>query len=104
MVNPIDTDPDIEAELGIEVVKAEQFVTYRQTIALRKRDKVGAALAYLQSRLHEGKVTGKVLCLNMNQGGITQIQTEQTGRIRIGSELEALTDEAFAVTVTSEIA
>lgn len=96
MVNVIETVPAIEQELGIEVIREEQFVTYRQTIALRNKERVGAALAYLQSRLHEGKVTGKVLCINMGQGGITQIQTEQTGKIRIGSELEELTDEVFA--------
>jgi hypothetical protein len=32
----------------------------------------------------------------MNQGGICQIQTEQTGKIRAGSELEELTDEVFS--------
>jgi hypothetical protein len=87
--------PEIEKELGIEVVKREQYVTYRQTIALRKKERVPAALAYLQQRLHEGKVTGRVLCMNMNQGGICQVQTEQMGKIRIGSELEALTDAVF---------
>jgi hypothetical protein len=95
MINVIDSVPDIERELGIEVVKSEQYVTYKQTVSLRKKECVGAALAYLQQRLHEGKVTGRVLCLNMNQGGITQVQTEQTGKIRIGSELEELTDEVF---------
>jgi hypothetical protein len=34
--------------------------------------------------------------MNMNEGGITQVQTEQKGKIRIGTELERLTDEAFA--------
>ena len=102
MVNVIDTIPAIEKELGIEVVKAEQFVTYKQIIALRKRECVGAALAYLQQRFHEGKVTGRVLCMNMNQGGICQVQTEQTGKIRIGSELEELTDEVFASKENSE--
>ena len=96
MVNVAETVPDIEKELGIEVVRAEQYVIYKQTIALRKKEHVGAALAYLQQRLHEGKVTGKVLCINMNCGGITQVQTEQTGRIQIGSELEELTDRVFS--------
>ena len=96
MVNVAETVPAVERELGIEVVKSEQYVTYRQTIALRKPERAGAALAYLQQRLHEGKVTGRVLCLNMNQGGICQIQTEQTGKIRAGSELEELTDEVFS--------
>ncbi len=96
MVNVAGTVPTLEDELGIDVVKSEQFVTYRQTIALRKPECAGAALAYLQQRLHEGKVTGRVLCLNMNQGGICQIQTEQTGKIRAGSELEELTDEVFS--------
>lgn len=99
MVNLNDTVPAIEQELGIEVVKREQYVVYRQTVALRNRDKVGAALAYLQSRLHDGKVTGKVLCMNLNQGGISQVVTEQTGKIRIGSELEELTDEVFQTNI-----
>ena len=96
MVNVSETAPDVEEALGIEITKREQFVTYRQTIALRKREHVGAALAYLQQRLHEGKVTGKVLCMNLNQGGICTVVTEQTGKIRIGSELEELTDEVFS--------
>lgn len=96
MVNVSDTVPEIEEALGIKIVKEEQHVTYRQTISLTNKEKVGEALAYLQSRLHEGKVTGKVLCINMNQGGITQVQTEQTVRIPIGSELEKLTDEVFS--------
>jgi hypothetical protein len=96
MVNVSETVPEIEKELGIVVVKAEQFVTYRQTIALTNKDKAGTALAYLQQRLHEGKVTGKVLLTNMGQGGINSVVTEQTGKIRIGSELERLTDEVFS--------
>lgn len=104
MVNPLDTVPEIEKELGIEVVKAEQFVTYRQTLALRNREKAGAALAYLQQRLHEGKVTGKVMCMNLNQGGICTVVTEQTGKIRSGSELEEITDQVFCGDSSSVIA
>lgn len=96
MVNVSDTVPELEQELGIEVIKREQYITYRQTIALKKKEHVGAALAYIQQRLHEGKITGRVLMVNMNQGGITQIQTEQTGKIPIGSELENLTDSVFS--------
>lgn len=99
MVNVADTIPEIERELGIEIIKEEQFVTYRQVIRLIDKDKVGAALAYLQSRLHDGRVTGKVMLINMSQGGINQVQTEQTGKIRIGSELERLTDEAFETNI-----
>lgn len=85
----------LEEELGIEVFKREQFVTYRQHVRLTKKDRVDAALAYLQQRLHEGKVTGKVLCQNLNQGGVTSIVTEQTGKVPLGSRLEKLTDEVF---------
>lgn len=91
-----ETNIALERELGIEVVKREQFVTYRQTVRLTKKEHAAAALAYLQQRLHEGKVTGKVLCQNMNQGGITSVVTEQTGRVPLGSELERLTDAVFA--------
>jgi len=103
MVNVAETDPQIEAHLGIQIVKEEQIVTYRQTISLTKKEHVAAALAYLQDRLHASKVTGKVLCMNMNQGGITQVQTEQTGKIKIGSKLEKLTDEVFALAPENKI-
>lgn len=95
MVNVSDTAPEMEEALGIEVTKREQYVTFRQTITLKNRERAGAALAYLQQRLHEGKVTGKVLCINLNQGGICTVVTEQTGKIPLGSELETLTDEVF---------
>lgn len=85
----------LEQELGIEIVKREQFVTYRQTVRLTKKDRADAALAYLQKRLHEGKVTGKVLMQNLNQGGISSVVTEQTGRVPLGSRLEKMTDEVF---------
>lgn len=95
MVNVSETDEVLEQALGIKVIKEEQFITYRQTISLAKKEHVGAALAYLQERLHSGKVTGKVLTTNMSEGGINSVVTEQTGKIPIGSELERLTDEVF---------
>jgi hypothetical protein len=40
-------------------------------------------------------VTGKVT-VNVNQGGVrTDVITEQNARIRLGSELDDLTDAAF---------
>ena len=95
MVNEANGVPAIEQELGIEITKEEKVVVYRQTIALLNKEKSGEALAYLQSRLHEGKVTGKILLMNMNQGGICGVQTEEVAKIRKGSELDELTDEAF---------
>src|ERR1700748_1221734 len=95
MVNVAEVGDGLEEALGIRIVREEQIITYRQTISLTKKECVGAALAYLQERLHAGKVTGKVLCTNMGQGGITSVVTEQTGKIPIGSELEKMTDSVF---------
>jgi hypothetical protein len=92
----VDTRTDIEKELGIEVVKREKIVSYRETVALRNKARIPEAIAYIQYQVHRGKVTGKVN-VNMNQGGVTQVLTEQNGRVRLGSELDELTDEAFSL-------
>ena len=92
----MDTRTDIEKELGIEVVKREKVVSYRETVALRNKDRIPEAIAYIQSQVHRGKVTGKVN-VNMNQGGVTQVLTEQNGKVRLGSELDDLTDEVFCL-------
>jgi translation elongation factor EF-G len=93
MVN--DTRTAIERELGIEVVKREKVVSYRETVALRNKDRIPEAIAHIQSQIHQGKVTGKVT-VNVNQGGVrTDVITEQNARIRLGSELDDLTDAAF---------
>lgn len=93
----MDTRTDIEKALGIEVIKREKIVSYRETIALRKKDCIPEAIAYIQSQVHKGKVTGKVN-VNMNQGGVTQVLSEQNGRVRLGSELDELTDSVFCLT------
>jgi translation elongation factor EF-G len=89
-----DTRTEIERELGIEVVKREKIVSYRETVALRNKDRIPEAIAHIQSQIHRGKVTGKVN-VNVNQGGVVNVLTEQNGRVRLGSELDELTDEAF---------
>ena len=98
----MDTRTDIEKELGIEVIKREKIVSYRETVALRNKDRVPEAIAYIQSQIHHGKVTGKVN-VNMNQGGVTQVLTEQNGRVRLGSELDDLTDEVFSLEKSLDI-
>jgi translation elongation factor EF-G len=92
----MDTRTEIEKELGIEVVKREKIVSYRETVALRNKARIPEAIAYIQSQVHRGKVTGKVN-VNMNQGGVTQVLTEQNGRVRLGSELDDLTDSVFCL-------
>lgn len=92
----MDTRTDIEKELGIEVVKREKIVSYRETVALRNKARIPEAIAYIQSQVHRGKVTGKVN-VNMNQGGVTQVLTEQNGRVRLGSQLDDLTDSVFCL-------
>lgn len=92
----MDTRTEIEKELGIEVVKREKVVSYRETVALRNKSRIPEAIAHIQSRIHHGKVTGKVN-VNVNQGGVVNVLTEQNGRIRLGSELDDLTDAVFSL-------
>jgi hypothetical protein len=91
---PLDTRTEIEKELGIEVVKREKIVSYRETVALRNKARIPEAIAHIQAQIHRGKVTGKVN-VNVNQGGVVNVLTEQTGRIKLGSELDDLTDEVY---------
>lgn len=90
----MDTRTDIERELGIEVVKREKIVSYRETVALRNKARIPEAIAYIQSQIHKGKVSGKVN-VNVSQGGVVNVLTEQNGRVRLGSELDELTDEVY---------
>ena len=92
----MDTRTEIEKELGIEVVKREKIVSYRETVALRNKARIPEAIAHIQSMIHHGKVTGKVN-VNVNQGGVVNVLTEQTGRVKLGSELDDLTDEVFCL-------
>ena len=92
----LDTRTEIEKELGIEVVKREKIVSYRETIALRNKARVPEAIAYIQAQIHRGKVTGKVN-VNVNQGGVANVLTEQNGKVKLGSELDDLTDEVFCL-------
>ena len=92
----MDTRTPKEIELGIEVVKREKVVSYRETVALRNKDRIPEAIAYIQSQIHRGKVTGKVN-VNVNQGGVVNVLTEQNGRVKLGSELDDLTDDVFCL-------
>lgn len=92
----MDTRTAIEKELGIEVVKREKIVSYRETIALKNKARIPEAIAYIQSQVCHGKVTGKVN-VNMAQGGVGNVLTEQNGRVKLGSELDDLTDEVFCL-------
>ena len=90
----MDTRTQIEKDLGIEVVKREKIVSYRETVALKNKARIREAIAYIQSQIHHGKVTGKVN-VNVNQGGVVNVLTEQNGKVKLGSELDDLTDEVF---------
>lgn len=69
-----------EQELGIDVVKTEMVVTFRQTITLTDKTKTAAAIAHIQSTLAAGKVTGRMYA-NMNQGGTMSVVTEEVSDI-----------------------
>ena len=91
----MDTRTSIEIELGIEVVKREKIVSYRETVALTNKARIPEAIAYIQSQINHGKVTGKV-SVNMNQGGVSQVFTEQNAKIKLGSEMDEITDAAYS--------
>ena len=95
MIKTTDEISAIESELGISVVKVEQYCVFRQTLTFSKRECVGAALAYLQSQLHEGKLTGRMLHVNMGQGSIMNVVIEQHGKIKLGTEQADLMDAVF---------
>lgn len=90
----MDTRTEREIELGIEVIKREKIVSYRETVALKNKSRIPEAIAHIQELIRRGRVTGRVN-VNMNQGGVTQVTTEQNGRIRLGSELDKTTDEIY---------
>lgn len=69
-----------EQELGIEVVKTEMIITFRQTITLTDKTKTSAAIAHIQGTLATGKVTGRMYA-NMNQGGTMSVVTEEVSDI-----------------------
>ena len=97
MEDHLDTRTQIEKDLGIEVVKREKIVSYRETVALRNKDRIPEAIAHIQSQIHRGRVTGKVN-VNVNHGGVVNVLTEQNGRVKLGSELDDLTDQVFCLT------
>ena len=90
----MDTRTQIEKDLGIEVVRREKTVSYREVIALRNKARIPEAIAYIQSQIHTGKVSGSVN-VNVSQGGVVNVLTQQNGRVRLGSELDELTDEVY---------
>lgn len=70
----------IEESLGMEVVKEEYFVTFRQTIMVADKSKLPAATRYLQMRASEGRVTGHIRH-NLSQGGLQNIVTEEVVKV-----------------------
>jgi hypothetical protein len=92
----MDTRTEIEKELGIEVVKREKFVSYRETVALKNKARIPEAIAYIQSQVRHGKVTGLV-STTINQGGTRHVMVEQNGRVKLGSDLDHLTDKVFCL-------
>jgi hypothetical protein len=92
MVN--DTRTEIEKQLGIEVVKREKIVSYRETVALRNKERIPEAIAHIHSQIRTGRVSGTVN-VNVSQGGVVNVLTEQIAKVRLGSELDEQTDEAY---------
>jgi hypothetical protein len=78
-----------------KVVLAEQTAIYRQVIQCRDKRAIPVILQGLHELLAEEKFHG-TMHVNYQQGGITNIVTEQVVRIREGSDADQILEREFA--------
>lgn len=78
----------------IKVDRREHFATYRQVIRPHAADEAADLITSLYRALRIQKFTGPVT-INMNQGGIRDIVTEQITRVPLGSEADLVLEKAF---------
>lgn len=82
-------------EPEIPVAHAEQFATYRQVIRPPDQEGVALLLTALHRILRSQRFTGKVT-LNLNQGGVRDLITEQVTAVRPGSEADIALEKNFS--------
>jgi len=71
----------------LNVVRDEEFATNRKVIVPENQDQVPEALVAIHDECAAGKFTGKI-CVNYNEGGVTNITTEH-----VKGGLEGLFDD-----------
>lgn len=82
-------------EPEIPVSSSEQFATYRQVIRPPNQEEIAYLLAALHRILRSQRYTGKIT-LNLNQGGVRDIITEQITTVKAGSEADIALEKNFA--------
>lgn len=78
----------------IAVTKSEQFATFRQVVTPKKLEIPGTLLT-LHDILSKQKFGGKMI-VNYQQGGVTNIITEQVAEVKEGSAADRILESEFA--------
>lgn len=80
---------------NINVVRKKLTANYEQVVTIGRQTNVPETLAALNKMLTEDGFTGRMV-VNYNQGGVTNIVTEQVAHIREGSEADKVLEPEFA--------
>lgn len=83
-----------ETELGITVVSERMTVIHEQTIHLKERNKISAALAWIQMRLSRAGMTGEISS-EFQDGGCRRVIVKHTRNIPVGSPLQGDVEAIF---------
>jgi hypothetical protein len=87
-------DEQRETELGITIISERMTLTYEQTIRLKDRTKISAALAWIQTRLSREGATGQISS-ELQNGGCRRVTVTHVKNIPIGSPLQASVEAVF---------
>jgi hypothetical protein len=87
-------DEQRETELGISIVSEKMTLTYEQTIRLKDRTKISAALAWIQMRLSREGMTGQI-STELQDGGCRRVSVTHVQNIPVGSPLQAAVEAVF---------
>ena len=77
-----ETEPVVLENDEVEVLKEEQFTTYRQVIACNDQEDVPRILTEMHSTIVAGKFTGKLI-MNCSQGSVNNITTEEVAKVKL---------------------
>lgn len=77
-----------ETELGITVISEKVTFIHEQTIRLTDRNKISAALAWIQTRLARGGMTGAISS-EFQDGGCRRVTVSHVRNIPVDSPLQA---------------
>lgn len=83
-----------EMDLGITVTSEKMTLTHEQTILLKDRTKISAALAWIQTRLSRAGMTGAISS-EFQDGGCRRVTITHVQNIPVGSPLQASVEALF---------